>query len=88
MSISLTPDQERFIKTKLQAGKYHSAEEIFEIALRLFDEFDRAEAQWDENVREKIAEAIAASDHTPSIDGDTFINQILDRFQQVRQTRK
>jgi putative addiction module CopG family antidote len=35
MSISLTPDQERFIQTKLQAGKYRSAQEVLEIALRL-----------------------------------------------------
>jgi antitoxin ParD1/3/4 len=38
MSISLIPDQERFIQTKLQAGKYRSAEEILETALRLLDE--------------------------------------------------
>jgi antitoxin ParD1/3/4 len=33
MSISLTPDQEHFIQTKLQPGKYRSAEEILEMAL-------------------------------------------------------
>lgn len=88
MIISLTPDQERFIQTKLQAGKYRSAEEVIEIALRLLDEYDRAEAEWVENVREKIDAAIAASDHAPPIDGETFVNQILERFQQVRQAQK
>ncbi|NJO51057.1 MAG: hypothetical protein HC840_18195 [Leptolyngbyaceae cyanobacterium RM2_2_4] len=29
---SLTPEQERFIQTKLQAGKYRSVEEILEVA--------------------------------------------------------
>lgn len=52
MSISLTPDQERFIQTKLQAGKYRSAEEALEIALRLLDEYDRADAEWIEAVRD------------------------------------
>jgi antitoxin ParD1/3/4 len=27
--------------------------------------------------------AIEASKHTPSIDGETFVNQILERFQQA-----
>jgi antitoxin ParD1/3/4 len=45
MSISLTPDQERFVETKLQSGKYHSTEEVLEIALRLLDECDRSEAE-------------------------------------------
>ncbi len=80
MSINLTLDQERFIQSKLQAGKYRSAEEVIEIALRLFDEYDRAEAEWIENVREKIDAAIATSEHTPPICGEIFINQILEQF--------
>ncbi|MEH1926755.1 ribbon-helix-helix domain-containing protein [Nostoc sp.] len=82
MSISLTPDQERFIQTKLQAGKYRSAEEALEIALRLLDEYDRADTEWIEAVREKIDAAILASDQTPPIDGETFVNQIIERFRQ------
>ncbi len=85
MSISLTPDQERLIQTKLQTGKYHSAEEVLETALRLLDEYDRADAQWVEDVRTKIDAAIEASRHTPPIDGETFVNQILARFQPSKQ---
>jgi len=85
MSTSLTPDQEHFIQTKLQAGKYRSAEEILEIALRLLDEYDRADAEWVEEVRTKIDAAIEASTHTPPIDGETFVNQILERFQSANQ---
>lgn len=88
MSINLTLDQERFIQSKLEAGKYRSAEEVIEIALRLFEEYDRAEAVWIENVREKIDAAIATSEHTPPIDGETFINQILERFQQEHQEQE
>jgi antitoxin ParD1/3/4 len=87
MSISLTPDQERFLQTKIQAGKYRSAEEALEIALRLLDEYDRADAKWVEDVREKIDAAILASDQTPPIDGETFVNQILERFQQAHQAQ-
>jgi antitoxin ParD1/3/4 len=85
MSISLTPNQEQFIKTKLQAGKYNSAQEILEIALRLLDEYDRADSEWSQQVGIKIDEAISASERTPPIDGETFVNGILERFQQIRQ---
>ncbi|MCC5643071.1 type II toxin-antitoxin system ParD family antitoxin [Nostoc sp. CHAB 5824] len=80
MSISLTPDRERFIQTNLQAGKYSSAEEALEIVLRLLDEYDHADAESMEAVREKINAAILASDQTPPIDGETFVNQIIERF--------
>jgi antitoxin ParD1/3/4 len=85
MSISLTPDQERLIQTKLQSGKYGSVEEVLEVALRLLDEHDRADAEWVQEVRTKIDAAIEASTHTPPIDGETFVNQILERFQQTGQ---
>ncbi len=80
MSISLNPDQERLIEAKLQSGKYRSAEEVIELAFRLLDEYDRADAEWVEEVREKIDAAMIASTHTPPIDGEAFVNQILERF--------
>ncbi len=85
MSTNVTPDQERFIQTKLQTGKYRSAEEVLEIALRLLDEYDRAEAEWVEDIRAKIDAAVEASEHTASVDGETFVNGILERFQQAQQ---
>ena len=85
MSTSVTPDQERFIQTKLQTGKYRSAEEVLEIALRLLDEYDRSEAEWVEDIRAKIDAAVEASDHTAPVDGETFVNGILERFQQAKQ---
>jgi antitoxin ParD1/3/4 len=88
MTISLTPKQEYFIPTKLQTGKYQSVEQLMEIALQLLDEYDRNEAEWVKEVREKIDAAISISEHTPPIDGETFVSQILERFQQQRQVQK
>ncbi|MEM9157246.1 MAG: type II toxin-antitoxin system ParD family antitoxin [Cyanobacteria bacterium P01_F01_bin.33] len=85
MTITLTADQERFIQTKLRAGKYESAEEVLETALRLLDEYDRSEAEWVEEVRVKIDAAIATSEQTPPLDGKTVVNSIMERFQRARQ---
>ncbi len=84
MSISLTPSQERFVQAKLQAGKYRSVEEVVEIALRLLDEYDHTDTAWVEDVREKIDAATLASEQTPPIDGESFVNQILERLRQAR----
>ncbi len=42
MPIQLTPDQEQFIQTKIQAGQYQTAEEIVATALLLLAEYDLA----------------------------------------------
>jgi hypothetical protein len=44
-------------------------------------EEQQAENVWVEDVRSKIDAAISASEQTPPIDGETFVNQILERFQ-------
>lgn len=87
MSITLTTTQEQFIQTKLQTGKYHSAEQVLEVALLLLDEYDRADSEWLNSIRAKIDAAVAISEHTPPIDGETFIAGILERFRQVRETQ-
>lgn len=85
MSISLTPEQESFVQSKIQAGTYRSTQDVLEIALRLLDEYDRAETRWSEDVRKKIEAAVLASEHTPPIDGEIFVHQILERFDKARQ---
>jgi antitoxin ParD1/3/4 len=85
MSINLTPEQEHFIESKIRDGKYRSPEEVLEIALQLLDEYDRADIQWNEDVKEKIEAALLISEQTELLDGKAFINKILDRFNKARQ---
>ena len=47
-------------------------------------EEQQAENVWVEDIRSKIDAAISASEQTPPIDGETFVNQILERFQRNR----
>lgn len=75
----------QLIQTKLDAGKYQSAEEVLAVALQLLDEYEHSESAWVEDVRTKIDAAIDASEHTTSVDGETFVNGILERFQQAKQ---
>lgn len=80
MSINLTSDQEKFIQSKLKSGKYQTPEEVVSKALRLLEVWEQAEAEWSEDVGTKIDAAISASEETPPLDGETFINEILERF--------
>ena len=58
-----------------------SQNELAEFA-EWFNEFQEALAdrQWIDAVRVKIDAAVAMSEHTPPIDGETFIAGICDRF--------
>jgi len=82
-----SPDQARIIQSKLQTGKYRSPEEILDLALWLFDECERADAEWVKQVRAKIDAAVTASEQTAPLDGKPFVNQVLVLFDQSNQAK-
>jgi antitoxin ParD1/3/4 len=42
MNVSLTPELEEFVATKVQSGRYNSASEVVREALRLLEKHDQA----------------------------------------------
>ena len=42
MNVSLTPELEKFVNNKVQAGRYSSASEVVREALRLLEEHEQA----------------------------------------------
>jgi antitoxin ParD1/3/4 len=79
MIIHLTPDQEQFIQSKLQAGAYESTEEIIQVAFRLLEDYDETDTVWIESLRQQIDPAYETTE--PSVDGSTFIRQLRQRIQ-------
>jgi antitoxin ParD1/3/4 len=41
MNVSLTPELEQFVQTKVQSGRYNSASEVVREALRVLEEHER-----------------------------------------------
>jgi antitoxin ParD1/3/4 len=80
MNITLTPEQESLIRATIATGKYHSTQQVLEVAFRLLEEYERAENEWVLSVREKIEAAIEMSEKEVSIDGEIFVSGILERF--------
>ncbi|MEK0195129.1 hypothetical protein [Microcoleus anatoxicus] len=66
------------LKTAVKELSENELAEFFE----WIEEFQEtlAERQWIDTVRVKIDAAVAVSEHTPPIDGETFIAGICDRF--------
>ncbi len=84
MNISLTPQLERFITTKVESGLYGSQSEVVREGLRLLVERDRmVEARLDE-LRGEIAEGLEQACRGELIPGD----QVFDRIRQKGQERR
>lgn len=71
----------RHLQQKVKTGKYQSPQEVIDFALQLLDEYEQTDAEWREDIRQKIDKAIFASENHPLIDGETFVTEIIHRFQ-------
>ncbi|MFN7255560.1 MAG: type II toxin-antitoxin system ParD family antitoxin, partial [Microcystis sp.] len=69
MNVHLTRQQEHLIQRKVKTGKYQSPQEVIDFALQLLDEYEQTDAEWREDIRQKIDKAIFASENHPLIDG-------------------
>jgi antitoxin ParD1/3/4 len=88
MNIQFKPEQEKIIQTQIQSGKYNSAEEIIDVAFRLFDKLQSEYTEWIEETRQKVNVAVAELEHGEGLDGEMVIGEILDRFKRVRQEKE
>jgi antitoxin ParD1/3/4 len=59
MNVSLTPELEKFVNTKVQTGRYNSASEVVREALRLLEGHDHARAaqlgEFNQELRRRVA---------------------------------
>ncbi|WP_059000919.1 ribbon-helix-helix domain-containing protein [Leptolyngbya sp. NIES-2104] len=82
MSITLTPEQESLVQSLLETGQFSTSEEVIQVALRLLKKAQQEEQAWIEETQAKIDEGFAALERGETLDGETFVNQLLERLEQ------
>ena len=62
MNVSLTPELEQFVSTKVESGRYNSASEVVREALRLLEEHDQARASQMAEFNQGLGRRLASLD--------------------------
>ena len=65
MNVSLTPYLERFVREKVESGRYNSASEVVRASLRLLEEREAEEAAKLEALRDAVREGLGSGPPTP-----------------------
>jgi antitoxin ParD1/3/4 len=84
MAIVLKPEQERFIQAQIDAGQFNNPEQVIDTAFRLLEQQSAEYLQWVNEVREKVIIARDEVARGEVLDGETVVNDILERFRQAR----
>jgi antitoxin ParD1/3/4 len=68
MNVSLTPELEQFVASKVATGRYNSASEVMREALRLLEEHDQARGAQIAAFNQELGQRLAALDRGEHVD--------------------
>jgi len=88
MNVSLTPELESFVNTKVQLGRYNSASEVIREALRLLEEQEQVRHAQLTAFRREIDRRVAALDRGERVDPATLRAEIRKRSETRRQSSR
>lgn len=80
LNISLTPELEQFIATRVASGRYQSASEVVREGLRLLEERELARQAALDEVRRKIAVGLEQAKRGELLDGEEVFRKLERRL--------
>jgi antitoxin ParD1/3/4 len=84
LNVSLTPELERFIRERVDSGRYHSSSEVVREALRLLEEREQLRALRLEELRREIQRGV---DSGPAVDGEEVFARLRARYESMTTRR-
>jgi antitoxin ParD1/3/4 len=88
MNVSLTPELEKFVTSKVESGRYQSASEVIREGLRLLDDQDRLRELHLSEVRKKIQTGLDQLDQGAGIPGDQAYARMKQRSAALRKGKQ
>jgi len=87
MNVSLTPELENFVQSKVTTGRYASASEVVREALRLLEDQDKARSEQLAEFRAEADRRLASLDRGEGMDGKSVFATICEKSNSRRQKR-
>jgi antitoxin ParD1/3/4 len=84
MNIALKPEQEQFIQSQIERGRFKSADEAVSQAFKLLEDRERYQS-WIEDTRQKVEVAVAELDRGEGVELDLVIDRLHQKFQSAKE---
>ena len=87
MNVSLTPELENFVQTRVKGGRYNSASEVVREALRLLQDHEQARAVRLKEFRSEIDHRLASLNRGEGVNGEEVFARIRRKSEERRKKR-
>lgn len=84
MEITLTPEVEQYIQSKISSGQYASASEVFLAGIKLLQDIEKTYQGRYQALRDEVKIGLDAADLGEVVDADTVFSQLQERLNQKR----
>jgi len=84
MNVSLTPELEKFVTTKVGSGRHNSASEVVREALRLLEENDNLRAKRLKEFNQELGHRLASLDRGESVSSAAARGRLQKKSQERR----
>ena len=84
MNIALKPEQEQFIQSQIDRGRFKSADEAVSQAFKLLEDRERYQS-WIEDTRQKVEVAVVELDRGEGVELDLVIDRLHQKFQSAKE---
>ena len=84
MNVSLTPELEQFVQTKVESGRYNSASEVVREALRLLEDHEQARAAQLAQFNQELGQRLASLDSGERVNPATARSRLQRKSQERR----
>ncbi len=81
MNISLTPELEEFVQSKVRSGMYTSQSEVVREALRLLADHDRVRESQLARLRQSLIEGLQQAERGELLDGASVVEEIRSKLE-------
>lgn len=76
MNVSLTPELEQFVQSRVASGRYQTASEVIREGLRLLEEREEARETALRELRGKLRRAVEQADRGEFLDGEVVFEEL------------
>jgi antitoxin ParD1/3/4 len=87
MNVSLTPELEQFVQTKVQTGRYNSASEVVREALRLLEDHEEARAAQLAKFNQELRRRLESLDRGGGVDPEKVRTRLQKKSGEHRKRR-
>jgi antitoxin ParD1/3/4 len=87
MNLKLAPRLERLVQQKVRGGRYSSASEVVQEALRFFEERDEMVVFRRDDLRKQIAEGLASLRQDGAVDGEAVFARLDAKLKALEKRR-